>query len=162
MYVFLADVVATLHAAYVFVVVFGLLLTLLGRAMGWRWVSNRWWRSVHLTMIALVVLRASLGEFDPKWRSCPLTWWEKDLRKAGGQVDADGEVTYEGSDVGKFMHDLIHPDQGRVPAWVLLPVYAVFGLLVIGSLWLVPVRWRNAPADEGATGMTLAPGDRAI
>src|SRR5262245_42677684 len=119
MYVFLADVIATIHAAWVFVVVFGLLFTLLGGWLGWRWAGNRWWRSIHLAMILAVILRAAI------WDSCPLTWWENDLREMAGQVD------YEGSPVGKFMHDLIHPGTQNVPNWVWLPVYAVFGALVI-------------------------------
>jgi hypothetical protein len=155
MYVFLADVIATVHAAWVFVVVFGLLFTLLGGWLGWRWAGNRWWRSIHLAMILLVVLRASLGLLDERWQSCPLTWWENDLRDLAGQVD------YEGSPVGKFMHDLIHPGTQNVPNWVWLPVYAVFGLVVVGSFWLAPVRWRVRPAEPAAEGEMELAGEEA-
>jgi hypothetical protein len=143
MYVFLADVVAGLHVAYVLAVLLGLLLTLLGGALGWRWVSNRWFRSAHLAMILGVVLRASI------WTECPLTWWERDLRAAGGQVN------YEGSVVGKFLHDLIHP--ASVPGWVFPVVYVTFAVLIVAAFWLVPVRWRgNRPATVE---LRLAPGE---
>src|SRR5262249_38253763 len=133
MYTFLADVLTGLHLSYVLVVVFGLVLTLLGKAMGWKWVSNRWWRSIHLAMIVGVVVRATI------WQDCPLTWWERDLRNLA--VEAGQEPF---SAVGAFLHAVLHPS--AVPMWVYLPLYTAFGLLVVGTLWLVPVRWRNKPA----------------
>src|SRR5262245_53099677 len=110
MNVFLADVVAGLHVAYVLAVILGLLLTLLGKALGWRWVSNRWFRTIHLLMILGVVIRAVI------WTECPLTWWERDLR-AG--IPAEG--------VGKFLHDVIHPEPSLLPTWTFLVIYASFG-----------------------------------
>jgi len=132
MYTFLADVLTAVHLAYVFVVVFGLVLTLLGKALGWQWVSNRWFRSIHLLMILGVVVRATI------WQQCPLTWWENDLRALA--VEAGQE---QFSTVGRFLHDVLHPP--GVPLWVFLPLYSVFGALVVGTLWLVPIRWRKVP-----------------
>ena len=45
-YRILADVVAVLHLGYVVFVVLGLLVILLGRALGWEWIRNRWFRSI--------------------------------------------------------------------------------------------------------------------
>lgn len=127
-YQLLADVVVALHVGYVACVVFGLLLILVGKARGWQWVRNRWFRGVHLAMIVGVVLRALI------WTECPLTWWEADLRELAGQVN------FEGSPVGKVLHDLIHPS---LPLWVFPVVYVLFGGLIVGAFWLVPVRWRT-------------------
>jgi hypothetical protein len=67
-YRFLADVVAGIHVAYVLAVVLGLVLTLVGRLLGWQWVANRWFRGVHFVLIAGVVARTLV------WTECPLTW----------------------------------------------------------------------------------------
>jgi hypothetical protein len=147
MYTFLADVLTGAHLAYVLVVVLGLLLTLLGKAMGWKWASNRWFRSIHLAMIVGVVIRATV------WKECPLTWWERDLRNL---AEGAGQARY--SAVGQILHSVLHPS--AVPMWVYLPLYSAFGLLVVATLWLVPVRWRKQPqAAEGVGELTLAPGD---
>ena len=97
MSIVLADLIAGVHVAYVVAVVRGLLLTLAGQALGWQWVSNRWFRLTHLALIVAVIVRAAL------WQECPLTWWSA-ICALGGQVD------YAGSPVGKCLHDLIHPD----------------------------------------------------
>jgi hypothetical protein len=43
----LADVIVVIHAAYFYFVVFGLAAILLGVALRWSWVRNRWFRSFH-------------------------------------------------------------------------------------------------------------------
>ncbi|MFM7151498.1 MAG: DUF2784 domain-containing protein, partial [Gemmataceae bacterium] len=92
---------------------------------------NRWFRGIHLAMIAGVLLRAIV------WTECPLTWWERDLRELAGQEN------FEGSPVGKVLHDLIHPD---LPLWVFPLVYSLFGLLILAAAWYVPVQWSRKPA----------------
>jgi hypothetical protein len=137
-YCYLADAVAALHVAYVLAVLLGLVLTLVGHALGWRWVSNRWFRLIHLALIVGVIVRATI------WTECPLTSWEDGLRALGGQAN------YEGSPVGKFLHNLIHPP---LPIWVFPIVYVAFGALVVAAFWLVPVRWRGSHpnAEQPAT-----------
>ena len=134
---YLADILATIHTGYVAVVVFGLVFILVGHALGWKWVGNRWFRLVHLGMIVGVVLRTLL------WDECPLTWWEYDLR--GGFAPEN----FQGTAFGKLMHDVISPD---FPLWVFHVVYAAFAALVIATLWVVPVRWKpsqsQAPPPE--------------
>jgi hypothetical protein len=128
-YPLLADLIAALHVGYVACVLFGLVLILAGRVLGWRWVANRWFRSAHLAMIVGVIVRAAV------WDECPLTWWERDLR--GGFSAAH----FEGHAVGRFLHDLIHPD---LPLWVFPVIYVSFGLLVLATFWVVPVNWGRA------------------
>ncbi len=128
-YRFLADLTVALHVAYVAFVVLGLGLILVGRALRWQWVANRWLRTVHLAMILLVVLRALI------WAECPLTTWERDFRELAGQRG------FEGSPVGHILHALIHPD---LPLWVFPAVYVFFGLLILGTFWVAPVKWRTA------------------
>jgi hypothetical protein len=141
-YRLLADLTTAAHAAYVACVVFGLLLTILGKLFGWQWVTNRWFRSIHLAMIALVVLRTIV------WPECPLTWWERDLRTLAGQINDEGEINFEGSPVGEVLHHLIHPD---LPLSVFPPVYAAFGLLIVATLWFVPVNWRGVTCTPAKT-----------
>ncbi len=128
MYQLLADLVVTIHVGYVACVVFGLILILIGHARSWKWVNNRWFRGIHLAMIVGVVLRALI------WTECPLTWWERDLR---GGFEPEH---FEGSPVGQFLHNLIHPE---LPLWVFPLVYSLFALLVIATFWLVPVDWKT-------------------
>jgi hypothetical protein len=147
---FLADAVAVIHLGYVLCVVLGLLVILLGRALGWEWVRNRWFRMAHLAMIAIVVVRALI------WAQCPLSWWERDLRVLGGQVDEDGKVVYS-TRLGEVSHNLIHPED--VPEWAFDPprwffpvLYIGFGSLIVGTFWLAPVRWRPASPGEAGQG----------
>jgi hypothetical protein len=141
-YRLLADIVVAVHVGYVLAVVLGLVLVLVGWALGWKWVRNRWFRLIHLAMIAGVVARAVF------WDECPLTWWERDLRELAGS----GE--FEGSRIGYFLHLIIHPNEvwTGIPTWTYLTVYSIFGLLVLAAFWLVPVDWRPsrrpAPVTE--------------
>ncbi len=52
----LADLVVTIHAAYVGFVMLGFTAIVLGGAMGWRWVRNLYFRLAHLAAILLVCL----------------------------------------------------------------------------------------------------------
>src|SRR5687768_10928571 len=79
LYRLLADLVLILHASVVAFVVFGLILVLVGRAMGWAWVRNFWFRVAHLMAIGVVVAQTWCGV------SCPLTILENRLRVAGGE-----------------------------------------------------------------------------
>ena len=139
-YRFLADAIAVIHLGYVLCVVLGLIVILGGRALGWEWVGNRWFRIAHLAMIAIVVVRALI------WAQCPLTWWERDMRQLGGQIDEDGKVIY-GTALGEFCHNAVHPED--VPEWNIDPprwffpvVYILFGALIVAAFWWAPVRWR--------------------
>lgn len=124
-YRLLADVVAAIHAVYVGFVVFGLIAILVGRAMGWRWVRNPYFRIVHLAAIGFVCFESIVGI------DCPLTTLENALRLGAGQNG------YGGDFIGYWMDRLIFYD---LPPRVFTIVYLAFGLLVLWTVWLVPIR----------------------
>ena len=45
-----------LHTGFIAFVVLGLVLVLIGMAIGWRWTRNAWFRVAHLAAIAFVVV----------------------------------------------------------------------------------------------------------
>jgi hypothetical protein len=125
-YRLLADVIAILHVGWVLFVLLGLVAILIGWALGWGWVRNRWFRVIHLAFIVIVVIRAM---FTPV---CPLSTWEKDLRVLGGQVDEEDRINYEGHRVGEFFHNIIHPEHVEewdftFPPYALPTAYTTFG-----------------------------------
>ena len=121
----LADAVLLAHGLFVAFIVLGLLLTYVGYFVGWRWVRNPWFRSLHLAGIVVVVLQAWLG-----W-ICPLTTWEMALRKSAG------EATYESTFIAHWVGGLIYYD---LPAPVFTVGYTAFGLLVVLAWKLVRPR----------------------
>jgi hypothetical protein len=125
-YAVLADVIVVLHFAYVAFVVGGMAAILAGIARRWPWVRNFWFRSVHLLMIAVVVVESLCGII------CPLTDWEDRLREAGG-LPAE-----RGSFIGRWAHELLFFD---VPPWMLTVCYVAFGLAVLLAFLLAPPRW---------------------
>jgi hypothetical protein len=76
---------------------------------------------------------------------CPITIWEEALHEMGKQAGYP-----ESSRFGQLMHDVLHPVPAGedLPHWVYLTIYAVFGALVIGTLWWVPVHWRGRPPEQ--------------
>ena len=108
----LADLVLLLHAAFVFFVIAGLALVLLGGVRGWRWVRNPWFRLAHLLAIGVVVAQAWLGVL------CPLTTLEMSLRAHAGAA------VYPGSFIAHWLESLLYY---RAPAWVFTLCYTVFG-----------------------------------
>jgi hypothetical protein len=124
-YAFAADAVVAFHVAYVAFVVLGLLLTLLGIARGWRWVRNVWFRGAHLATIGIVVAEAWLGI------TCPLTTWEKQLRRLAG------ESAYTGDFLGRWFHEILFFD---LPPWIFTLIYTLFGLSVLATWVFAPPR----------------------
>jgi Protein of Unknown function (DUF2784) len=130
-----ADLVTLIHAAYVAVVVVGLVAILIGWASGWDWVRNRYFRIVHVAMILLVCCEALVGT------TCPLTIWENMLRVKGG------ESGYSRDFVGYWLDSLIFY---QAPPWVFTIAYLTFGAVVILTFWLVPMRWPSVRASRSA------------
>lgn len=122
----LADIILIIHVAFVLFVVLGLLLILVGGWIGWRWIRNPWFRSLHLAGIGLVIIQAWLGII------CPLTTWEMSLRESAGQT------TYGGTFVSYWLHRLLYYE---APAWVFAVCYSAFGLVVV----LTWVKFRPRP-----------------
>ena len=134
LYAILADAVVVLHVAYVTFIIVGLVLILVGWWRNWQWVRNFWFRALHLTMIMVVVVEALLGIV------CPLTTWEKGLRRLSG------EATYTGSFLGRWAHEILFFE---LPPWIFTVIYCLFGALVLAVCWLVPPR-RNSAGNRDA------------
>ena len=130
-YRLLADAMVVLHFGYIAVVVGGMLLILVGIALGWRWVRNFWFRLVHFLMIGVVAAQSVCDV------TCPLTTWEMALRSRAGSA------TYEGAFIAHWLHTLLYY---RAPAWVFALVYTLFGLTVVLT-WL---RVRPRPFGKSA------------
>jgi hypothetical protein len=135
-YRILADVTVVIHAAYVLFVILGLVFVLLGYLLKWEWVRNRSFRVLHLAMILVVVAEAWCNI------TCPLTVWEKELRRAAGQAG------YQGDFIANFVHDALFFDCSD---WVFTLCYTVFGGLVLATLWLIPPHWRRTGGRQPAS-----------
>ncbi len=135
-YGLLADGVVTAHFAYVSFVVLGQCLIWLGWALGWGFARNRWFRSLHLIAIAVVVFEALLNI------DCPLTVWEYQLRIAAGQ-DVTG-ATF----MGRLLHWLLFWD---APAYVFTIGYCIAGALILGTFALFPPAFRKPPSFRAQT-----------
>jgi hypothetical protein len=106
----------------------GQLLIWLGWPLGWGFVRNRWFRSLHMLAIAIVVFEA-LFNID-----CPLTVWEYQLRVAAGQ-DVSG-ATF----MGRLLHRLLFYD---APAYVFMIGYCIAGALILATFVLFPPALRR-------------------
>ena len=130
----LADMVGLVHAAFVLFVVGGLVLIFAGWRLGWRWTETPAFRIAHLAAIAVVVLQTWLGDL------CPLTIWENQLRQLARQ---DGVGT---SFIAYWLDRLLY---WRLPSWVFLAAYTVFGALVLAAfVWYPPKRHPRRRNDE--------------
>jgi hypothetical protein len=74
--VFLADVVALFHVAFVAFVVLGFAVMLLGDFSQWRWTRRRGFRAAHLLAVIYTLARTWLGV------ACPLRTLEDSLRNS--------------------------------------------------------------------------------
>lgn len=131
MSVFLADLIVVVHLGYVLFVIAGLFLIWIGVALRWSWVRRPAFRVPHLVCTLIVPLEALGGVI------CPLTTWERDLRRAAGQQP--DEISF----VGRLVRDVLFYD---APPWVLTICYVVFGILVLATFFLVPIQRKRSPA----------------
>jgi hypothetical protein len=119
----LADLVLALHAAVAAFVILGLLLTVAGNVVGWRWVNNLWFRVAHLLAIGAVVAESWLGMV------CPLTTLEMWLRSLAG------DSAYSGGFVEHWLQRLLYY---TAPPWVFIVGYTAFAVLVLATWWYFP------------------------
>lgn len=124
----LADLVVVVHFGYASFLLFGLIAIFIGRWRNWRWVKNRWFRAIHLLMIAIVVAETWAGI------TCPLTTLENRLRSS------EPGRGYEGDFIARWAHDLLFID---APPWAFNVMYSVFGILVLLSLFIVRPNWTS-------------------
>ena len=101
-----------------------LILVFAGRAAGWSWVRNPWFRVLHVAAIAVVVIQSWLNVI------CPLTTFEMSLRSRAGAA------TYAGSFIAHWLETVLYY---QAPAWVFMVCYTAFGALVVASwYWVRP------------------------
>ncbi|MCH4810344.1 DUF2784 domain-containing protein [Vreelandella neptunia] len=122
LFLLLADAILILHVLFVAYVVLGLFAVYAGYFLHWPWVRNRVFRVIHLCAIGYVVGQAWLGVV------CPLTIWEMALRAEAGTA------AYSGSFIQYWLHSLLY---FRLPEWVFVVVYTLFGSLVLASWFVV-------------------------
>lgn len=129
-YTVLADIVLITHAFYVIFIVGGLAVILTGAAFSWNWVTNFWFRALHLTAIIVVTLQSWFEIL------CPLTTMEIYFRQKAGQAP------YETTFIAHWLHMMIYYE---APMWVFSVCYTLFGLAVLASWIYVPphVPWRK-------------------
>jgi hypothetical protein len=123
-----ADAVLLMHALFVVFVVSGLILILVGGALGWAWVRLRWFRMAHLAAIGVVVVQSWLGAI------CPLTTFEMALRTRAG------ESGYPGSFIAHWVEAALY---FQAPPWVFVVCYTAFGALVVAAWFWVRPRERG-------------------
>ena len=138
MEVLLADLIVVVHLGYVLFVILGLVLTLLGWVLGWRWIRRPLFRVAHLTAIGVVVAEALGGV------TCPLTVWERELRAAAGQDPS--EMAF----VPRLASDVVFIE--GVPQEAMTPWYVGFFALVVLTLVCIPPRRRWREGDESQSG----------
>ena len=120
-----ADAVLAVHALYVAFVVLGFAAILWGAIRRRRWVRNPMFRYSHLGAIGIVVIQALAGI------PCPLTVWERELRRAAGQ--SASQLPF----IPRLLQELIFY---QAPPEVFTVIYVVFGTAVALTVWLVPPR----------------------
>jgi hypothetical protein len=129
-YGLLADLVVTVHLAFMLFIVLGQVLIVLGALLRWSWVRNPWFRLLHLLAIAYIASQALAGRWV--WLQCPLTGWESDLRELADQPLDDATA------LGQVCHRALFY---QFDPWVFVGIYATFGALVVASFVLVPPRF---------------------
>ena len=131
-YRLLADILLVVHFAFVSFVVIGLLITWLGYFLRWIFVRNFYFRSAHILAMAVVLLESVFGVV------CPLTTWEIQLRKLGGQVVYEDQ-TFMQYWIHKIMFFQLEPTTFTI-------IYSCFfTALVLSFIFVFPeLPWRKA------------------
>ena len=134
-YRMLADLVLVIHFTFVSFVVIGLLLPWLGYFLRWKFVRNFYFRAAHILAMAVVLLEALFGVV------CPLTTWEIQLRKLGGQIVYEDQ-TFMQYWIHKIMFFQLEPGTFKI-------IYSCFFTALILSFIFVfpelPWRKKNLP-----------------
>jgi hypothetical protein len=135
---FAADLVLSVHLAFVAFVVGGLAAIWLGAAFGWTWATSRAFRVLHLAAIAIVVAESLAGI------ACPLTAWEDALR---GTREETGFIA-------RWLREALY---WNLPLWVFTLLYCAFGALVAWTWFRVPPRPRFPPAAPASSPRSGSP-----
>lgn len=133
--ILMADAVLLLHVMFVFSVVAGLVLILIGKVFTWSWVRNPWFRITHFGCIAIVVVQSWIGVL------CPLTIWEMELRSRAG------DIVYTESFLSHWLESILYY---QAPAWVFISGYTAFGIIVMASWhWVRPRPFSSPISTSG-------------
>ncbi len=133
----IADAIFAAHVAIILFNLFGLVAVPIGAMCGWRFVRVRWWRVLHILLLAAVAVQALLG------RACILTLWQAAL--AGAAQDRAPLIAH-------WVNRLIY---WPLPIWVFAVMYLVVFGYALALLWLVPPRCiatRGSPLATGSRG----------
>jgi len=129
-----ADAVLAVHVAIILFNLFGLVAVPVGAVCGWRFVRVRWWRILHILLLAMVAVQALAG------RACILTLWQA----AFSGVAADHAPL-----IARWVNRLIY---WQLPIRVFAVLYfGVFGY-ALAMFWLVPpqrIATRRSPTFGG-------------
>lgn len=117
----LAELVLAFHLGVILFNLFGMIVIPIGGWLGWRFVRIRWWRVLHVAVLAIVALQAFFG------RACFLTLWQQAL---GGYESGTPLI------MGIVDRLIFWP----LPMAFFAALYVVVFLYVVLLLWLVPPR----------------------
>ena len=118
----MANAILAAHAAIISFNIFGLVAVPIGAASGWQFVRIRWWRILHIVLLAAVAAQAVFG------RACILTLWQAAF--AGTAADRTPLIA------GWVDRIIFWP----LPIWVFAVLYVVIFGYALALLWLVPPR----------------------
>ena len=124
-YLLAADAILYLHVFIAAFITFGLILIFLGKVLSWAWITNPWFRLVHLLAICVVVIQSWFGVI------CPFTTLEMQLRARVG------DTVYSGTFISHWLEKILYY---QAPAWVFIICYTVFATLVIASWFYIRPR----------------------
>jgi hypothetical protein len=135
----MADLVALLHGAYALFVLAGTVLIVSGLILGWRWVWEPRFRTLHLAAVLFVAFRTAAGF------SCPLTVLESRLRSTPSEtavIRIAHEAALRGEDPERFT-------RGSVALAVV-----VLGLYFVGGSSSYCPSFRGIRVPSGSTATT--------
>ena len=122
----LAAAILIAHLAVIAFNLLGLIAIPLGALLGWRFVRVRWWRLVHLGLLAVVALQALAG------RACILTILHDELTGGGHRPEPL---------IMAFVNRMIF---WPLPLWAFTAIYVVVWLYVLALWWIVPPTARTS------------------
>jgi len=117
-----AEAVLAAHVAIILFNLFGLVAVPIGAWRGWAFVRVRWWRVLHLVLLAAVAAQALFG------RACILTLWQSELAGAPGRPRPL---------LAGWVESVIY---WRLPIWVFATLYAAIFVYAVALFALVPPR----------------------
>jgi hypothetical protein len=127
----LANTVVIVHLAYFVFVVGGFLGIVIGARRRWRWISNPWFRIVHILSVFMVLVEDVWGV------NCPLNTLEGTLRSPATSATTAREAS---SGMGYLLDQLLHH---TLSERMLDGIYWTLGLVLLLLLYFVPPQFRK-------------------